>query len=95
MGSGEEVGTFSLGSTRTQPTLQLLHRRGSQENEASIEITVLHLLNTFHLDVQHADALLLGDVLDSLLRCAVEVATELSWRGYLVAVNGFQKPGKT
>jgi hypothetical protein len=75
--------TFSLSSTRTQPTLQLLHGRGSQEEESSVEIAVLHLLDTLHLDIQDADALLFGDGLDCLLGCAVVVAAELSWRRVL------------
>jgi hypothetical protein len=73
--------TFSLGSSRTQTTLKLLHRRRSQEKESSIKIAVLHLLDTLHLDIQDADALLLGDGLDCLFGCAVVVAAELSWRG--------------
>jgi hypothetical protein len=72
--------TFSLGSTRTQPTLQLLHGRRSQEKESSVEIAVLHLLDALHLDIQDTDALLLGNGLDCLLGCAVVVAAELSWR---------------
>lgn len=72
--------TFSLGSTRAQTTLQLLHGRRSQEKETSVEIAVLDLLDTLHLDVQNTDALLLGNGLDCLLGCAVEVATELSCR---------------
>lgn len=71
-----------------QPPLEFLDRWRRKEEEASVQIGLLHLLHAFHLDIQDRDLLALGDLLHGVDGCAVEVAAEL--RVLDEAVGGYE-----
>ena len=67
-----------IGAAATQPLLELLFGRGSDEDVAGRETRGLDLLHTLHLDVENDNLALGGLLLDGGLAGSVKVAAELS-----------------